>query len=761
LGPSFNGGGVAFSGDGNLVAAAFAQGQTEAVLAVYDIAAGDTIFTRTFDQARGLYGVDISRDGSVAAVSCYDQIYIFDIPSGNYRDTLYNYSQVTARVSGDGSLVAVGLYTGRVYLYTWDGAQYDNTWIGNTTHDWVTAVDISDDGSTVACGTLDFVGSGYGGKFEMWDVPSGNVLIDYTDYGDMVSSVALSEDGNYAIAGSWGTYNNTYGDVVTCFIRSSDVPIFQLLDDIDESGSIFAVAISDSGHFAAAGGKAVHARDFGNGGMLYSIQVRDPFDTDVAVSSIDEPGEFLDPATIITPAATFINVGLSPASFIASCTVTNLDSNQVIYTSTSDISDLGSFATYQETFSPNFTMPSEGRFRFLFAAEMAGDEDTSNNTLSLIVRSWHDIQAISVNSPFDEATVNWACTPIATFKNLGSYTEDCDITLSILDSTGTEVYQTLGSIFNLAPYDVEEVQFESWVPDQTGPYNAVFEAQIPDDRSPENNIISKSFRVTDEMIYDDNMADLSIWVDAYPSSTNRKFAERFDPNITLPFHITNMRFYLAPIDYAGYFDYVQITGERDGLPDTSSSLARIDNPGLPGPGSWASFDVGVSLTYQPLWVVLHWADTDALGPYIGADGTPPIDRQSYWYSDNNPNGWNNWPFNDWMIRMTVIEGGQSVENDYITGLPKKISLGQNYPNPFNPTTRIEFALPNSGIVRLEIFNSLGQMVKCLADSYFDAGYHSITWNGRTSAGAEAASGLYYYRLTSGNYRISKRMTLLK
>jgi WD40 repeat protein len=299
LGPSFNGGGVAFSGDGNLVAAAFAQGQTEAVLAVYDIAAGDTIFTRTFDQARGLYGVDISRDGSVAAVSCYDQIYIFDIPSGNYRDTLYNYSQVTARVSGDGSLVAVGLYTGRVYLYTWDGTQYDNTWIGNTTHDWVTAVDISDDGSTVACGTLDFVGSGYGGKFEMWDVPSGNVLIDYTDYGDMVSSVALSEDGNYAIAGSWGTYNNTYGDVVTCFIRSSDVPIFQLLDDIDESGSIFAVAISDSGHFAAAGGKAVHARDFGNGGMLYSIQVRDPFDTDVAVSSIDEPGEFLDPATII------------------------------------------------------------------------------------------------------------------------------------------------------------------------------------------------------------------------------------------------------------------------------------------------------------------------------------------------------------------------------------------------------------------------------------------------------------------------------
>ena len=348
LGPNYNGGGVAFSGDGSLVASAFAVGSTDAVLVLYDMASHDTLFTRTFDQARGLQGVDLSRDGTVAVVTCYDWVYVFDVPSGAPRDTIYNYSQVTAKTSADGSLITLGFYTGRLYLYYWDGSQYRQRWIVNTFHDWVTAVDISDDGSTVACGTLDFVNNQVaGGKFEMLDAATGDTLITYYDYGDMVSSVALSADGRYAIAGSWGTYHQTFGDVVTCFYRESSVPIFQLLDDVDEPGSIFGVAISDSGHYAAAGGKAVHARDFGNGGMLYSIQVRDPLTNDVAVSSIDQPGEFLAPGESVAPTATFINVGNSIASFTASCTVTNLENNQEIYNSSVYLSDVMPFFTSQ------------------------------------------------------------------------------------------------------------------------------------------------------------------------------------------------------------------------------------------------------------------------------------------------------------------------------------------------------------------------------------------------------------------------------
>jgi len=90
-----------------------------------------------------------------------------------------------------------------------------------------------------------------------------------------------------------------------------------------------------------------------------------------------------------------------------------------------------------------------------------------------------------------------------------------------------------------------------------------------------------------------------------------------------------------------------------------------------------------------------------------------------------------------------------------------LTLTQNYPNPFNPSTVIEFGLPNPGNVVLEIYNALGQRVRSLSDGYFEAGYHSIIWDGRSDNGAEVGSGIYYYRLISGDYRISKKMLLVK
>ena len=114
-----------------------------------------------------------------------------------------------------------------------------------------------------------------------------------------------------------------------------------------------------------------------------------------------------------------------------------------------------------------------------------------------------------------------------------------------------------------------------------------------------------------------------------------------------------------------------------------------------------------------------------------------------------------------MIRMTLSDEVTGIESEIISGLPKRITLSQNYPNPFNPSTVIEFGLPNPGNVNLEIYNSLGQQVRSLANSYFDAGYHSVHWDGRTDSGESVGSGIYYYRLISGNYRISQKMILVK
>ena len=83
-------------------------------------------------------------------------------------------------------------------------------------------------------------------------------------------------------------------------------------------------------------------------------------------------------------------------------------------------------------------------------------------------------------------------------------------------------------------------------------------------------------------------------------------------------------------------------------------------------------------------------------------------------------------------------------------------LAQNYPNPFNPTTTINFMLKKAGPVELVIYNIQGQKVATLVDAKMKAGTHSVTWNG-----SNLASGVYFYKLTSGDFTNVKKMMLLK
>ncbi len=94
-------------------------------------------------------------------------------------------------------------------------------------------------------------------------------------------------------------------------------------------------------------------------------------------------------------------------------------------------------------------------------------------------------------------------------------------------------------------------------------------------------------------------------------------------------------------------------------------------------------------------------------------------------------------------------------------LPTDFTLQQNFPNPFNPETRIDFALPSAGGYRFEIVNSLGQIVSDIRVDNAAAGPHSILWNGKTAEGYDAASGIYFYRLTFGGNSQTRKMVLMK
>lgn len=112
-------------------------------------------------------------------------------------------------------------------------------------------------------------------------------------------------------------------------------------------------------------------------------------------------------------------------------------------------------------------------------------------------------------------------------------------------------------------------------------------------------------------------------------------------------------------------------------------------------------------------------------------------------------GWG--PYSD-VRRFTVSITGIAEER----GVPKDFTLKQNYPNPFNPTTEIVFGIPRESRVKLQVYNLIGQNVATLVDEVLGAGYHTT----RLDA-AGFPSGMYLYRLTTGDVTLSKRMMLLK
>jgi hypothetical protein len=94
-------------------------------------------------------------------------------------------------------------------------------------------------------------------------------------------------------------------------------------------------------------------------------------------------------------------------------------------------------------------------------------------------------------------------------------------------------------------------------------------------------------------------------------------------------------------------------------------------------------------------------------------------------------------------------------------LPKSYELGQNFPNPFNATTQIRFNVPAASQVSLDVYDILGRKVRTLVNDYLTAGVKQILWDGRNQSGDQVASGVYFYRMTAGDYNQIKKMVLLK
>ncbi|MBK7632741.1 MAG: T9SS type A sorting domain-containing protein [Ignavibacteriales bacterium] len=88
--------------------------------------------------------------------------------------------------------------------------------------------------------------------------------------------------------------------------------------------------------------------------------------------------------------------------------------------------------------------------------------------------------------------------------------------------------------------------------------------------------------------------------------------------------------------------------------------------------------------------------------------------------------------------------------------PMKYELTQNYPNPFNPSTNIKFTIPEAGLVKLSVFNLLGQEIKTLVDEQRQPGTYTQKFDA-----TELNSGVYFYELRVNDFIQTKKMQFLK
>jgi hypothetical protein len=124
-------------------------------------------------------------------------------------------------------------------------------------------------------------------------------------------------------------------------------------------------------------------------------------------------------------------------------------------------------------------------------------------------------------------------------------------------------------------------------------------------------------------------------------------------------------------------------------------------------------------------------------------------------SDNSV-GFDGWYIDD--ISIYYYSNISGIKSQSLTDFTFK--LRQNYPNPFNPESRIEYVLPEAGLVRLSIYNILGEKVAELVNDYQPAGNHFVNVNIQ-SIQPVLCSGVYFYILQSKNYSLTRKMMILK
>ena len=164
-----------------------------------------------------------------------------------------------------------------------------------------------------------------------------------------------------------------------------------------------------------------------------------------------------------------------------------------------------------------------------------------------------------------------------------------------------------------------------------------------------------------------------------------------------------------------------------------------------------SISFGDDVLFQPkrgmrIPLELYFHDNDGSG-WEGNLARSPFNTDHAW---KDPSEWEYTWIGDTTHTQTGVEdaGEKLVVTSY--------SLSQNYPNPFNPTTTIDYSLAKDGLVKVELYNTLGQKLETVVNEHKSAGRYSINFNGE-----HLSSGVYFYRIEVSDFAQTRKMLLMK
>jgi hypothetical protein len=284
----------------------------------------------------------------------------------------------------------------------------------------------------------------------------------------------------------------------------------------------------------------------------------------------------------------------------------------------------------------------------------------------------------------------------------------------------------------------------------------LFRIRIQDSIEPDKWLLySPKFDIWHEK----NMTGTSYWGGEgdyfYVNYTGQNYTQFYDG-------FTNQEYLLPPAQtYQHVFarDSVFLvytnTGKYIGYSTQKHDTSEYVMPKLTGQ-SWANYIVlamniggGSSLLYQHL---LYDGFTNNFAPLI-LDAQHGI-RKNAWPGGKTAivMSENGYLFAYYPGSITAIKEWD--EEHYVA--PVTFKLFQNYPNPFNSMTRIEFQIPKAGVVSLNVYNILGQRIETLVNEKQTAGKHEVVWNT-----TDMASGIYFYRLETGDFIKTRKMVLTR